>query len=267
MRLYVKDKPTSKILGVITIASELISIGVRDDYIGWDNNMKMNLKKINHSAIGSSIIGVQPFGYNFLGGKLIACMATSPRVRELWKERYGDDLVSLTTTSLFGSFSMYNNIPLWKKIGSSDGQIILKPDPKIYSFWRDWFRKNHSEIFNNLQVQSSPKQRVLARILNMLGINGRDYYVNQKRGVYFTQFYRNSKEFLSNKIEHSELVEDQRYTDEYILNWWKPKAIKRYQNLKKDNRLNTEELWYENVEDQLDTFKSWLNVRGVKYYD
>ena len=63
------------------------------------------------------------------------------------------------------------------------------------------------------------------------------------------------------------MVEDQRYTDEYILNWWKPKAIKRYQNLKKDNRLNTEELWYENVEDQLDTFKSWLNVRGVKYYD
>ena len=49
-------------------------------------------------------------------------------VRDAWKELYGQTLVGLSTTSLYGIHSMYNSIPLWKTLGSSSGKIALKPD-------------------------------------------------------------------------------------------------------------------------------------------
>lgn len=267
MRLYVKDKPTDKILGILTIASDMSTIGCRDEWIGWDNNMKMNMGKLKHTSIASSIVPTQPFGFNMLGGKLIACMATSNTIRNLWEERYGDELIGMTTTSLFGSFSMYNNIPIWKKMGSSKGKVLLKPDKEIYSFWNNWLKENHQEKYRELVSQSSPKQKVLSEIYRMLGLKISDNYVNQSRGVYFSSFYKNTRDFLSNQIEIDELEIDERFTIDYIINWWKPKAINRYRKLLKTNKFKCKDLWYENMDLELETFKSWLIIRGKKYYE
>ena len=267
MRLYVKDKTTDKILGLITIASDISTIGCRDEWIGWDNNMRMNMGKLKHSAIASSIVPVQPFGYNYLGGKLIACMSTSNTIRNLWKQRYGDELVGITTTSLFGSFSMYNGIPLWKKMGSSMGKVLLKPDKEIYSYWNNWLKENHKEIHQNAVSQSSPKQKVLTNIFRILGLKISDYYVNQNRGVYYSSFYKNSRDFLSNQIPLEDLIPDARFSDEYIMNWWKPKAIRRFGKLKESDALQTTDLWYKDMDNELENFKSWLLVRGKKFYN
>ena len=56
-----------------------------------------------------SIIPIQPFGYNFLGGKLML-MITSDVIRKSWEDKYGDILVGMSTTSLYGTCSQYNNM-------------------------------------------------------------------------------------------------------------------------------------------------------------
>ena len=94
---------------------------------------KVRLKKELNNIECSTIVPVQPFGYNMLLGKLLNPCG-SEKIRKDWKDRYGDELVGMTTTSLYGTHSMYNSIPMWKKVGSSNGKIIIKPVMTIISF-------------------------------------------------------------------------------------------------------------------------------------
>ena len=139
IQLLVRNESDNKLLGVLTIASDMMSIENRDNYIGWSE--KERLRGLKNLAIVSSCVATQPFGFNFLGGKLLAILSTSKIVRDLWKEKYGDTLVGLTTTSLFGQFSMYNSTKVWKSLGETKGMVLLKPDDNYYNFWKDWIKR------------------------------------------------------------------------------------------------------------------------------
>ena len=72
------NESNKRYLGAVSISSDIISINDRDRHIGWKTDDKLKgHKRINNSSIGSCIMSTQPFGYNFLGGKLVACMVTS----------------------------------------------------------------------------------------------------------------------------------------------------------------------------------------------
>jgi len=64
-------------LGVISIGSDFISVGGRDKYIGWTTDHKFKYDRLKYTAMGSSIVPTQPFGYNYLGGKFISLMVCS----------------------------------------------------------------------------------------------------------------------------------------------------------------------------------------------
>ena len=266
VKVMVKDENTDKILGIITYGSDLVSVECRENYIGWTKDDKHKLKKLNHTAVVSSIVPVQPFGFNMLGGKLIASIATTDFIRKIWKDRYDDELVGLTTTSLFGSYSMYNNIPMWKKMGSSKGKVLIKPDDEIYLYWLKWIRENQRDKYDEIMkgLKTGAKQKMLTHIFNQLNIKSSDYFVNQQRGVYFAPFYKNTNEFLRNEIDASELIIKPQIDGgmDYIDKWWKPKAINRYKKLSEKNNLNNEILWYENVDKDKATFNQWINSRG-----
>ena len=99
VKINVKDRKSGKLLGQISLASDVTSMAVRDNYIGWTKDDKFKKGKLNHTTIASTIVCTQPLGYNFLGGKLIAMMTTVPEVREFWKEKYGQTLIGVGTTS------------------------------------------------------------------------------------------------------------------------------------------------------------------------
>ena len=98
----VKDNRSGKYLGVICISGDFMDLTPRDKFIGWDRQIKTFEGKINHTAIGSSIVPTQPLGYSFTGGKLLAYLCLSDDVQRIWQEKYGDKLVGVTTTSLYG---------------------------------------------------------------------------------------------------------------------------------------------------------------------
>ena len=82
VKLFLKDKKSGKLLGLVSLASDVTSMGVRDKYIGWTKEDKFVKGKLNFTTIASTIVCTQPLGYNFLGGKLTAMMTTLPEVRE-----------------------------------------------------------------------------------------------------------------------------------------------------------------------------------------
>ena len=248
-KYYVKDKNTGKILGLISLGSDVTTIKVRDDYIGWKKDDKFVEHKLNNTAIASTIVCVQPLGFNMLGGKLIAALTTCSDVRNQWKKDYDDTLVGVTTTSLYGAHSQYNGIPHWKTLGESAGKIMIKPDDSVYLVWNKWLKENHPEEHQKAISATGPKQNVINRIFKHLGIKGKDYEHGFKRGVFFANMYENGLEYLRNEITDKDLVMKQKYVLDYdrINSWWKPKAIRRYTTLFNDNRIKPEKLFYGDV--------------------
>jgi hypothetical protein len=244
------DNP--RYLGVISMSSDVITITDRDNYIGWTPDAKLKAKKLNNSAIGSCIMSTQPFGYNFLGGKLVAGLVTGETIRNLWKQLYGQTLAGITTTSLYGSYSMYNSLKWWHKCGTSAGKMTIKPDDGIYKIWHDWIKENKAEKYQKAMTQregvSGPvtgaKNRVLSMIFSQCNIKSSDYVHGFERGTYYACPYHNSREFLKGEILEDMLKPNSIYTENYIIDWWKQKAISRYKTLKSEHRLKPDVLYY-----------------------
>lgn len=253
---------TGKILGITSVASDVISISDRDKYIGWTPEDKLKHRMLKHSSIGTTIVPTQPFGTNFLGGKLIACMVTSSKVRDIWNSKSGEGdpvtLVGMTTTSLYGNskgnFSMYNGLKWWKPVGLSKGKVPIKPYEEGYQGWHQWLKENRKEEYEKAMTQkegvkgpvTGAKMRVLNMIFNACNIKQSQYCHGFTRGVYYSCFYENTKEFLQRKITEDKLVMKPLFKadTEAILEWWKPKAIERYKKLKAEGRTNPNKLFY-----------------------
>ena len=257
VKFYVKDKVSGKILGIICLGSDVTSLGARDTFIGWTKDNKFKDGKLKHTSIGTTICCAQPLGFNFLGGKLVAALVTSSVVRDAWKKLYGQTLVGMSTTSLYGIHSMYNSIPLWRTMGKSVGRIALKPDDATYEVWHDWVRENMESEYKKATTQkegvSGPptgvKQKTINLIFRAVGIKASDYEHGFQRGIYYADMYENGKEFLRGEIEEKDLKMKQKYVDDsdYIMKWWKPKAIKRYTKLFDEGRLKPEKLFYGDI--------------------
>ena len=257
VKFYVKDKVSGKILGIICLGSDVTSLGARDTFIGWSKDNKFKDGKLKHTSIGTTICCAQPLGFNFLGGKLVAALVTSSVVRDAWKKLYGQTLVGLSTTSLYGIHSMYNSIPLWKTLGSSSGKIALKPDDSTYEVWHEWLKENEADEYKRQTTQkegvagppTGVKQKVINMIFRAVGVKPSTYQHGFKRGIFYADMYENGKEFLRGEIEEKDLKMKQKYVDDsdYIMKWWKPKAIKRYSKLHDENRLKPEKLFYGDI--------------------
>ena len=268
LKYIVKDEVSGMYLGLITIASDVVSIQSRDEKIGWSSDNKFKQKKINNSAIASTIVPTQPLGYNFLGTKLIASLCTLKQIQNDWEEKYGDKLVGITTTSLFGSKSSYNGIKWWKKMGTTSGKMILPPNENHYKFWHDWLKENYEDYdklikTENDTIVSGPKQKILNKIFQLLGISVSDYYHENNRGVYYSPLYSNTYQFLRGEIGEDEL---EPYSNgigdlETIMNWWRVRAINRYKKLLDEDRMDIEPIWYDEI--QIEDVKEWLELRGV----
>ena len=256
VKFFVKDSVTDKYLGVICMGSDVTSMGPRDTFIGWTKENKFQDGKLNHTAIGTSIIATQPLGFNFLGGKLVSALVTCSTIRDKWKELYDQTLVGTTTTALYGIHSQYNGIPHWKTLGETKGKISIKPDDSAYNVWHQWLKDNKTEKYEKLvelrpngQPQTGIKQKIIQMIYQELEIKRTKYEHGFKRGVYYGDIYENGKSFLRNEINEDELVMKEKYKLDYdrIINWWKPKAIRRYEKLHNENRLKPESLFYSDI--------------------
>jgi len=263
VKINVKDRTSGKLLGQISLASDVTAMAVRDNFIGWTKDNKFVDGKLNNTTIASTIVCTQPLGYNFLGGKLIAMMTTTPEVRAYWKEKYKNVLIAVGTTSLYGIHSQYNGIPLFKTLGESAGKISMKPDDKFYDPWHQWIKENHSEWYDeNITRErarngasmgyeangpvSGIKQKILGKIFKECSIKANEYHHGFKRGVYMAMMYENGCEFLRNEITEDKLILKDKFKqgNEYIQKWWKKHAISRYTKLHDEGRIKPEHLFY-----------------------
>jgi len=256
------DEVTGKYLGVICISSDFLDLTPRDNAIGWSRDVKTQQHMINHTAIGSTIVPLQPLGFNYMGGKLLALMCLSDTVQADWKRQYGDTLVGVTTTSLYGKtkaggLSQYDGLEHWNPMGFSSGSVAFEPSRATKKLVFDWIKENHTRKYfewweaknqQGLPLKRDHKNRSLNFAYSKLQIPKELIRTEHQRGIYFSPLYNNTNEFLRKEITDSELVKSFDTSEEALANIWKTKYAKgRIRQLQKKNNVSYETLFYDDL--------------------
>jgi hypothetical protein len=256
------DEVTGKYLGVICISSDFLDLTPRDQFIGWPKDIKTTGNMINHTAIGSTIVPLQPLGFNYMGGKLLALLCLSDTVQEDWKRQYGDTLVGVTTTSLYGNtksngLSQYDGLEHWRKMGFSSGSVAFDPNRDLLNKIYDWVKENHTKHYfewweakkpNGLPYKRDHKNRTLHFAYSKLKIPKDLVKCAHQRGIYFSPLYDNTPEFLRKEITDDKLVKSFDTSIEALTEIWKTKYAKgRISMLKKKNNVSYESLFYDDL--------------------
>ena len=272
LHYLVRDKVSGKYLGVICITGDFIDLTPRDNYIGWEREYKTNSGKLNNSCIGSTIVPLQPLGFNYTGGKLLALLCLSDDIQNQWQENYGDKLVSVTTTSLYGKsktggLSQYDRLKHWKKMGYSQGSLSYELTKETEKEMLKYAEKHYNDRYFMLYVAKRENGQTLKRdhrnrmrqfIYSQLKIPKDIIKSEHQRGIYYSTLYDNSREFLRGEIEEKDLVKSFDTSTEALSELWKERyARKRITNLVNNDRTNlTETLFYDDV-----CFMSWAETK------
>ena len=263
--LGLKETNTNKYVGFVRIASPVLSIKPRNDFFGET----LRATSVNkHMVNGAIIVPVQPFGYNYLGGKLLALVACSHDVRRMVKEKYGEktEPCYFETTSLYGDIkgmSQYDGLePFIRYQSMTESDLFLFPNEEVYNPIRRRMRELYGrEEWNGNTVDpkgSGPKMRefnkCISIVKNHLKYYNEDKYKQfltftkenmkskTKKRYYYSDFgFDNIKEHINSNGEIP-LKEGQNFHKhelDYMFNWWKKKSQRRYDKLKQEGKIRT----------------------------
>jgi len=273
IHLAVRERKTQQFLGFIRLGSPVINCKPRNEMLGQVFTQKPEWgKRFNDSAMmGFVIVPSQPFGFNYLGGKLLAAICTSHTVREIVNKKYGMNLCLFETTSLYGSskqVSQYDGMkPFIRYKGLTESDFLPMMHGKPYSDLRDFVQSKVGPLVED--NASSKKLKISQRIIaltkaSLKGTIEGDAFLKtienakklteQKRYYISNYGYSNFVDYICCKTDT--LIKDKENYDKFeldnIIQWWKNKASNRYETLKGEGRLRTElEVWTSGKEIQI----------------
>jgi hypothetical protein len=244
IKWIVTEETTKKIVGVVRFGSPTINSKPRNDYFGE----VLPLSTINQQFVmGFNIVPVQPFGYNYLGGKLLALLASSNYLKRQFDLKYGTDLQYFETTSLYGTtkgVSMYDGLkPYIKHIGDTESKFLplFHDDYFRDLFW--WFNNNANGGERLISAdKSSKKLKIQVKMISIIRHSLKD----ENKLNEFNACIEKAKSLTEKKRYY---LSKFGYEPEDVIAWWKVKASKRYNKLILENKLRTKiELWEPGVD-------------------
>lgn len=265
VRLAVIEKNTQKIVGFIRLGSPVINMKPRNEMLGqvFTQQPEWSKRFNDSSMMGFVIVPSQPFGYNYLGGKLLASICTSHEVREIVNKKYKMNLCLFETTSLYGStktVSQYDGMkPFIRFKGLTDSDFVPLMHGKPYEDLRSFVESKVGDIVD--PDSSSKKLKTTMAIIGLTKsalksdkdalsifndtIEKAKNLTEQKRYYVSDYGYSNMVDYVNCKTD--KLLPGENYDKHHLSNlikWWKNKASNRYDTLQKENRLKTElEVW------------------------
>tara|TARA_B100000927_G_scaffold117918_1_gene95331 strand:- start:2898 stop:3956 length:1059 start_codon:yes stop_codon:yes gene_type:complete len=234
----VVETNTNKVVGVVRFGSPTINSKPRNEYFGE----VLPLSDINaHFVMGFNIVPTQPFGFNYLGGKLLALLACSKELKQQFDEKYGTDLKYFETTSLYGTtkgVSMYDGLkPFLRHIGDTESNFLpLFHDDEFRDFFW-WFNERNGGERLISADKSSKKLKIQTKMISII----RNSLKNAEKLKEFNGCIDHAKSLTEKKRYYFGKFE---HTMDEAITWWKKKATKRYEKLLSQDRIRTElEVW------------------------
>ena len=264
IRLAVRERNTGKYLGFIRLGSPVINCRPRNEMLGQVFTQKPEWgKRFNDSSMmGFVIVPSQPFGFNYLGGKLLAAICTSHTVREMVNKKYNMNMCLFETTSLYGSSkqsSQYDGMkPYIRYKGLTESDFLPMMHGKPYSDLVSFVESKLGKIVDD--GISSRKLKMSMKIISLT----KAALKNTSESVAFENTIQNAKKLteqkryyisdygFKNMVDYVDCKTDtllpgenyEKHNLENVISWWKNKATNRYETLKNENRLRTTlEVW------------------------
>ena len=269
LRWMVFEKKTQKVVGFIRFGSPTINSKPRNVWLGKQPDLRIFNR---HAVMGFVIVPSQPFGYNYLGGKLLALLCCSHFAREKLNEVFEKDIALFETTSLYGSTtdsSQYDGLkPFMRYKGLTESKFLPLLHDDIFHKLHNRFTllNNNTPLTDNKASSKKMKRqtKMISIIRNSLqnqeklsefnSVIGNAFELTQKKRFYTSEYgYQNVRQVLLG--EEEKLVRGpnwDKFELENIISWWKKKATKRYEKLKQEGRFRTKvELWTEDDDIQI----------------
>jgi hypothetical protein len=237
----VEEVNTKKIVGVVRFGSPTINSKPRNDYF----KRVVPLKEINpHFVMGFNIVPTQPFGYNYLGGKLLALLASSYELKNQFDHKYNTDLKYFETTSLYGTtkgMSMYDGLkPFLRHIGDTESKFLPLFHDDVFREFFSWFNERNDGERLISADKSSKKIKIQTKMISIT----RNCLMYHQCLDKLDEFNACIKHAMSLTEKKRYYLGDFRHTAQQAIDWWKKKASKRYDKLTREGRVRTKlEIW------------------------
>lgn len=239
IKILIREKNNNKVLGFASLNDD-VSLGPRNVHAGIEHTDLVGKDQICKYFMNiGTCIPLQPFGFNFCGGKLIAELMFSREVAEYVYKKYNIILLGLTTTSLYGKSMQYCQVPHLKFVGYTSGRGTYHLPKKFCDKCIEF-----GEVLGydkRMTYKSCGKMRMLNLVFNYLGLDNSLLFHDNKKGIYFGWCYPSSKKISDSKefeklntsmFSHLQTVDE-------IFSWWLGKrATRRYEKLVKDGRVS-----------------------------
>ena len=266
LRWMVYERNTKKLIGFIRFGSPTINSKPRNIWLGKPANLSLMNR---HTAMGFVIVPSQPFGYNYLGGKLLALLCCSHFARETISKVFDKEIALFETTSLYGSTtsaSQYDGLkPFMRYKGLTESKFtpLLHDDAfhRLHNRFKKW--NDNTPLTDN--KASSKKMKRQSKMISIIKNSMKEYgmkteletftdtinmalNLTQKKRFYISDYgYQNVREVI--RGDEDKLIRGQNWDKfhlDNIISWWKRKATKRYEKLKQEDRFRDKvELWTE----------------------
>jgi hypothetical protein len=265
LRLAILEKTTQKWVGFIRLGSPVINCKPRNQMLGQVfTQHEGGAQRFNAcAAMGFVIVPAQPFGFNYLGGKLLAAICTTHEVRRMLDEKYGMTTCLFETTSLYGSskaVSQYDGMkPLIRFKGLTDSDFLPMLHGDTYTNLKAYMEDIIGEPLAP-EGASSRKLKISNAMVSIIKttLKGTPEAVkfsqtienaknlNEQKRYFISDYgFKNMVDFVNGK--DTKLVPGENYDKHNLSNiieWWRKKAMNRFETLNTEGRIRTEqEVW------------------------
>ena len=258
LKWIVKEENTGKVIGFIRFGSPTINSKPRNDWLGD----VPDLGRFNrHAIMGFIIVPTQPFGFNYLGGKLLAMLCCSHQAREELNAKYGSNICLFETTSLYGSTkssSQYDGLkPYMRYKGLTDSDFTPLLHDAIFQKLNKEFTILNNDKCIVKEDASSRKLKIQSKMISLIkkhledadklkefnnAIKSAKDLTQQKRFYMSTYGFKNAREVILGEQDTLVKAENyDRFSVDQIISWWRKKASRRYETIRDEGRVRMEQ--------------------------
>ncbi len=216
-RVLVFDAANEKVLGLLGLTDPVFNLRARDQWVGWDVSQRED--RLAH-VMDAYVLGAVPPYNQLLGAKMVALLAASDYIRDVFRRRYGGTrsvildrefdgkLAMVTATSALGRSSIYNRLcmdgaEVFQEVGFTEGYGHFHLANGTYEKLRDYLTSIGDQEVKRHKFGKGPNYRirVVRHALQALNLPPEILRHGVRRAVYVAPLAHNSGAFLRGENE------------------------------------------------------------------
>lgn len=235
VKILVQDHNTKTYLGLLQLSTDLLANSEKLAFFEADPRKHEKIKKSlrDNGANISICMPLQPFGFNYCGGKLLSMLAFSKEVHDYYLNKFDTQLKYLITTSIHGKSVQYSRVKYLKFIGYTSGYGTGHISSELLELMKSYLSMKSKKY----DVKRMSNHTIANHIMRELKLKDNFLEHGQKRGIYIGLTGKDSIKYIKDPQKElkwqPDLLES---TEDIFKNWIEKFAVKRKNHLLETGR-------------------------------